>query len=151
MLTSGPRQPEQVWTQNYPPPVLKPHRCLWKWPHRKENRLIRRCHPYASKSASQAVLSRMQFTLHATRRTTHGALHLVLAMSAWSVKTLRAGPSRHCRDARVYGHTTRVVLDNEYTPRRLHNIWALEKRATHGCVVVCLCGEVQDTTKNHDH
>ena len=114
-------------------------------------RAIRGCHPYAGKSASQAVLSRMQFTLHATRRTTHGALHLVLAMSAWSVKTLRAGPSRHCRDARVYGHTTRVVLDNEYTPRRLHNIWALEKRATHGCVVVCLCGEVQDTTKNHDH
>ena len=32
---------------------------------------IRRCHPYARKSASQAVLSRMQLTLHATRRTPH--------------------------------------------------------------------------------
>ena len=114
MLTSGPRQPEQVWTQNYPPPVLKPHRCLWKWPHRKENRLIRRCHPYASKSASQAVLSKMQLTLHANRRTPPGASRLALAMSAWSVKTRRA-PSRRCRDARVYGHTTTAMHDNEYS------------------------------------
>ena len=35
----------------------------------------------------------MQLTLHATRRTTHGASRLVQAMSAWSVKTdvLRPG------------------------------------------------------------
>ena len=39
-----------------------------------------------------------------------GASRLVLAMSAWSVKTRRA-PSRHCRDARVYGHTTTAVHD----------------------------------------
>ena len=34
---------------------------------------------------------------------------------AWSVKTRRA-PSRHCRDARVYGHTTTAIHDNEYSP-----------------------------------
>ena len=42
------------------------------------------------KSASQAILSRMQLTVHATRRTPHGASRLVPAMSAWSVKTRRA-------------------------------------------------------------
>ena len=75
---------------------------------------VRRCHPYARKSASQALLSRMQLTLHATRRTPHGASRLVLAMSAWSVKTRRA-PFRYCRDARVYGHTTTAMHDTEYT------------------------------------
>ena len=68
---------------------------------------IRRCHPYERKSASQAVLSRMQLTLHATRQTPRGASRLVLAISAWSVKTRRA-LRQHCRDARVYGHTTTV-------------------------------------------
>ena len=82
---------------------------------RETNQFTRRCHPYARKSASQAVLSRMQLTLHATRRTPHGASCLVLAMSARSVKTRRA-PSRHCRDARVYGHTTTAMHDNDYTP-----------------------------------
>ena len=61
--------------------------------------------------ASQAVLSRMQLTLHATRRTRR----LVLAMSAWSVKTERA-PSRHCRDARVYGRTPTAMPDNGSPP-----------------------------------
>ena len=46
----------------------------------------------------------MQFTLHATRRTPHGALRLVHKTPAWSVKTRRA-PSWHCRDAGVYGLT----------------------------------------------
>ena len=36
-------------------------------------------------------------------------------MSTWSVKTQRA-PSRHGRDARVYGHTTTVMHDIVYTP-----------------------------------
>ena len=31
----------------------------------------------------------------------------------WSVKTRRT-PSRHCRGARVYGHTTTVMHDTEY-------------------------------------
>ena len=42
----------------------------------------------------RAILGRMQFTLHATRQTRHGASRLVQAMSAWLVKTRRA-PSRH--------------------------------------------------------
>ena len=41
------------------------------------------------RSVLRAVLGRMQFTLHATRRTSHGALCLVQAMSAWLVKTRR--------------------------------------------------------------
>ena len=53
------------------------------------------------KSVLRAVFGRMQFTLHATRRTPHGALRLVQAMSAWLVKTRRA-PSRHSRDASLY-------------------------------------------------
>ena len=60
------------------------------------------------KSVSRAVLGRMQFTLNANRRTPHGALRLVQTMSAWLVKTRRA-PSRHSRDARVYGHTTTAM------------------------------------------
>ena len=72
-------------------------------------------HPYARKLASKAVLSRMQLTLHATHRTPHGASRLVLAMSAWSVKTQRA-QSLHCRDARVYRHTTTAMHENEYPP-----------------------------------
>ena len=35
------------------------------------------------KSASQALLSRVRFTLHATRQTPHGASRLVRALSAW--------------------------------------------------------------------
>ena len=67
------------------------------------------------KSASRAVLSRMQLTLLATRRTPRGASRLVQAMTAWSVRTRRA-PSRHFRDARVHGHTTTALYVVEYTP-----------------------------------
>ena len=52
----------------------------------------------------------MQLTLHATRPIPHDAWRLVQAMCVWSVKARRA-PSRHCRDARVYGHTTTVMHD----------------------------------------
>ena len=37
---------------------------------------------------------------------------LVQTSSAWSVKT-RCAPSRRCQDARVSGHTTTVMHDNE--------------------------------------
>ena len=60
------------------------------------------------KSVLRAVLGRMQFTLHATRRTPHGESRLVQAMSAWLVETRRA-PSQHIRDARIYGHTTTAM------------------------------------------
>ena len=39
---------------------------------------------------------------------------LVQSMSAWSVKT-RHAPSRYCRDARVYGHTTTAMHEIEST------------------------------------
>ena len=67
-----------------------------------------------SSSYERWVLGRTQFILHATRRTPHGASHLVQAMFAWLVKTRRA-PSRHSRDARVYGHTT-TAMHNLSTP-----------------------------------
>ena len=56
------------------------------------------------------VLSSMKLTLHATRRTPHGASRLVHAMPARSVKT-RQAPFRHCGDARDDGYAW-----NEYTP-----------------------------------
>ena len=59
-------------------------------------------------SVLRAILETMQFTLHAPRRTPHGASRLVQAISAWLVKPRRA-PSRHSRDARVYGHTTTAM------------------------------------------
>ena len=65
------------------------------------------------RSASQAILSGMRLTLHATRQTLHGASRLVQAMPAWSVKA-RHAPSRHCRDARVYGHRTTAMHEIEY-------------------------------------
>ena len=64
-------------------------------------------------SSSQVVLSRVQLTLHATRRTPHGASRLVQPMPAWLVKTRRAR-SRRCRDTRVYVHMTTAM--HEITP-----------------------------------
>ena len=64
---------------------------------------------------SQAVLNRMQLTLHTTRPTPHGASRLVQATSGWLVKT-RCARSQHFRDARVYGHTTTTVHDNGCNP-----------------------------------
>ena len=57
----------------------------------------------------------MQLTLHATRPTRHGASRLVQAMLTWSVKS-RCVPPRLCGDARVSGHTTTAMHDDEYTP-----------------------------------
>ena len=48
---------------------------------RNHTQFIRRCHPRAIKSASQAILSRMQLTLHATHRTPLRASRLVQAFS----------------------------------------------------------------------
>ena len=57
------------------------------------------------KSVLRAVLGRMQFILHATRRTPLGASRLAHAMSDW-LRKIRRAPSPHGRDAMVYGHTT---------------------------------------------
>ena len=53
-------------------------------------------------------LSRMKLALHATHRTSHSASCLVHALPAYSMKT-RYAPSRHCRDARVYGFKTTAM------------------------------------------
>ena len=62
----------------------------------------------------------LSLTLHATRRTPHGASRVVQALSAWSVTT-RHTPFRYCRDARVYvySHTTTTTHDNAYTTAAL--------------------------------
>ena len=95
---------------------------------RKTNEFIGRCYPCARKSASQAVLRRMQVTLHVTPPTPHGASRSVQAVCAWSVKTRRT-PSRHCRDARVYGHTT-TAMHNISTPPPLVCCPALSRLRT---------------------
>ena len=62
--------------------------------------------------------SRTRLSLHASRPAPHGASRLVQAMCAWSVKTRRV-PSRHCRDATVYGHTTcRDDMRTTLTPHK---------------------------------
>ena len=86
-----------------------------------ENKSVHSTLSSMCKSASQAGLGRMQPTLHATRRTPHGASRLVLAMYAWSVKT-RHAPSRHCRDARVYGHMTTAMHEYRVHPAPPHDI-----------------------------
>ena len=82
--------------------------CLWKLPYQKtkHNSWDAVIH-VREKSASKAVLSRMQLTLYATRPTSHGASRLMQSMSAWSGKTRRA-PSLYCSDARVYDMTIRL-------------------------------------------
>ena len=67
------------------------------------------------KSASQVVPSRVPLTLHAIRRSRHGASRLVHAISAWSVKTRRA-PPRHRMEARAYGHTTTSMPETSTRP-----------------------------------
>ena len=56
--------------------------------NRKTNQLIRRCHPFTIKSAAQAILSRMQLTLHATRRIPH-----VFALGASDVCLVDENPT----------------------------------------------------------
>ena len=79
------------------------------------------------KSVFRAVLERIQFILDAPRRTPHGASRLVQAMSAWLVQTRRA-PSRHSREARVYGRTTTAV----------HKLSTHPTVRSHACMVVGL-------------
>ena len=88
---------------------VSPH--LWSDHTRKRSIIHWCCHPkprqwvQGAEVRLRAVLGGMQFTLHATRRTPHGASRLVQAMSTWLVETRRTLP-RHSRDARVYGHNT---------------------------------------------
>ena len=90
------------------------HCCLWSGHTRKQsNSWIAVIHKQESRhkvpeSVLGAVLGRMQVTLHATRRTPHGASPLVQS-NVCLVGETRPAPSRHSRDATVYGHTTTVM------------------------------------------
>ena len=94
--------------------------CLWSGHSRKQSNSLalssnkQESRHKVPKSILRAILGRMQFTLHATRRTPHDASRLVQAMSAWLVKTRRA-PSWHIRDSRVYSYTT-TATHNLSTP-----------------------------------
>ncbi|CAN0060285.1 unnamed protein product, partial [Laminaria digitata] len=97
--------------------------------------------------ASQAVLSRMQLTLHArlAEQTPHGASRLVQASNVWSVKTRRA-PSRHCS---LVGETPTCsvalsgcegllswdygIHDTDYTPPSLSTILSAVAVAAMAC------------------
>ena len=87
------------------------------------------------KSASQALLIRMQLTLHATRSTPHDASRLVQAISAWSVKT-RYSPFQHCRDARV---RLRPGMNIEYTPPFPTMPTSLWRKSLYSVAGVILC------------
>ena len=97
-------------------------------------------------SASQAVLSRMQPPLHATCLVPHGGPRLVQATSTWSVKT-RHAPSRRCRDARVYGHTTTVmrVIGNPLPPSP--SLHPPSSQSSHPRDIPTLNIRVEDTRK----
>ena len=80
---------------------------------------------------TQAVLSRMQLALQATRRISLGASRLVQAISAWSVKTpdmLRPGivVMRGSEGLRSYDYT--AMHEIEYTPLRVKHMWAVLNR-----------------------
>ena len=79
------------------------------------NQFIGRGHPYARPSQKWFLVGcKSPFMRLVQHLTALGA------MSAWSVKIQRA-PSRHCMDARVYGHMTTAM--HEYTPSRLSNLF----------------------------
>ena len=85
-----------------------------EWRHQKINQISRRCHPYASPLHKRFLVGCSSPFMRLAKHLT--ALRAwCKQMSAWSAKTRRA-PSRHCRDARVYGHTTTAMHDNDYTP-----------------------------------
>ena len=81
------------------------------------------------------VPSRLQLTLHAGRRPSHGTSRLVLAIM--SVKTRRA-PSRHGRDARVYGHMTMAMHVSTIVPPPPKKKKMLTRRSSALLVAYCL-------------
>ena len=112
------------------------HCCVWIGHARKQSNSLAlsiSSRHKVLKSVSRAVLGRVQFTLHATRRTPHGASRLVQTKCAWSVNTRRAS-SRPSRDARVYGHTTTAMHKTEYTPPPRPPTMLYITRAPHGWV-----------------
>ena len=87
-------QREKTINKSNPPPSPPPPNQFEAAIHMQESKV--------RKSASQVILSRMQLTLHTTRRTPQGALRFVHAVTAWSVKA-RGAQSQHRINARVNG------------------------------------------------
>ena len=57
----------------------------------------------------------MQLTLYSRDSPNTSRRFALVSSNAWSMKTRRA-PSRRCRDARVYGHTTTAMHDMSTAP-----------------------------------
>ena len=87
----------------------------------------------------------MQLTLHATRRTPHGVSSLAQALSALSVKTRRA-PSRHCREARVYGHATTAMHELSRLPPPRHTAVQQQNQYLPRMISAKLCNGENSTT-----
>ena len=69
------------------------------------------------KSALQAVLERIQRTLHATRRTPHGASPLAQAVSRKVIENPTCSvPALWGCDGLQYGHTATAMHEIEYIP-----------------------------------
>ena len=93
-------------------PFIQPFLCAFQFsPVRSTEQFLRRT--TATKIATPtrtlpfSVVRCLQRTA-CNRFNNYRASLLMHAMSAWSVKT-RHAPSRHCREARVYGHTTMAM------------------------------------------
>ena len=81
-----------------------PHCCLRRWSRRK---MKASCLTLSSmcKSASQAVLRRMQLNRRAAPRTPHVSLRARCKQCLPGRSNTRRAPCRHCRHARVHGCT----------------------------------------------
>ena len=88
-----------------PPPILCTHRWLCKRTRRENSQVIRRCHPYARKSASQAIMYHIPGRVQLTP-----FMRLAPNTSRRFALGARSN-ARHCRDARVYGRTTTAMHD----------------------------------------
>ena len=110
------------------PVLYRPHRNLSIFGLSGSDHNRRQTNAYAKENPSRTrrfhSLSRLQLTLHATRRNTSRrrvALE-VQAISAWSLKARRVSvPALQgcCRDARVYGRTTVAMHNMRSPPPRL--------------------------------
>ena len=77
--------------------------------------------------ASQVGLRRMQLTLHAARRTPHGALRLVHAMSAWSIKNpTRYGTGSTISPKRGTGFFS-IIFESQQVKQSAHETHSREE------------------------
>ena len=75
----------------------------------------RSCHPQTSPSRKRSLVGCSSPFTRLTEHLTAPSARCKQCLPAWSAKTPRA-PSRHCGDAKVYGHMPMAMYDIEYTP-----------------------------------